>query len=67
MNILINFFASLYDFVIVFFASLYDLVYSFFTFLFEYLKWITNIKSAKPKDFSTHKKEKIQVRNQSRL
>ncbi len=67
MNPLINFFATLYDLVIEFFASLYDLAYGFINFLVDYLKWMTNIQSAKPADFATHTKESIQARNQSRL
>lgn len=65
MNPLINFFATLYDLVIEFFSSLYDMVSNFFGFLLEYLKWMTNMKSDKPKEFSPHTKESIQVHNQN--
>jgi hypothetical protein len=65
MNILINFFASLYDLAIAFFASLYDLVYDFIIFLQEYVKWATNIRSTKSTDFATQAEEPIQVHNQN--
>lgn len=65
INILIDFFASLYDFIIVFFASLYDSVYDFIIFLREYVKWATDIRSFKPTDFTTQAEEPIQVHNQS--
>jgi hypothetical protein len=65
MNILINFFASLYDLAIAFFASLYDLVYDFIIFLGEYVKWATNIRSTKPTDFATQTEQPIQVDNQT--
>lgn len=65
MNILINFFATLYDLVIDFFATLYDLVYNFIKFLVDYLKWITNMKSAKPNKFSKPVEEPSQARKQS--
>jgi hypothetical protein len=65
MNILINFFASLYDGVIVFFASLYDLVYDFIIFLREYVKWTTNTRSTKSTDFNTQAEEPVRVDNQT--
>lgn len=61
LDILIDFFASLYDFVIALFASIYDLFYNFFIFLWEYLKWITNISSAKSNDFISHAEEPVKV------
>lgn len=63
MNILINFFASLYDLVILFFASLYDAVYNFIIFLVEYIKWATTIEPSNTADFSKHTKQTIPVRN----
>ncbi|MBW4361499.1 hypothetical protein [Flavobacterium taihuense] len=65
VNILIVFFASLYDLVIDLFASLYDLVHAFIFFLFEYVKWAINIRSTKSTDFSTQTKEPIQFINQT--
>jgi hypothetical protein len=65
VNILIDFFASLYDFVIALFASIYDLVYAFIIFLWEYLKWITTISSAKSTDFNSHVEEPIKVHCQN--
>lgn len=64
MNILINFFASLYDLVIDFFASLYDAVYNFIVFLGEYIKWATTIEPSQTTDFSEHTKQTIPVRNE---
>jgi hypothetical protein len=65
LNILIDFFASLYDLVITFFASLYDIVYAFMFFLVEYVKWATDIRSYKSTEFTTQVKEPIRVDNQT--
>lgn len=66
INILIDFFATLYDLgydfiklLVAFFASLYDIVYSFLFFLWEYLKWITDIHPIKSQDFTTQAEEPI--------
>jgi hypothetical protein len=49
MNILINFFASLYDLAIAFFASLYDLVYYSVNFLLKPIMKLTlKIKKTGP-------------------
>ena len=64
MNILINFFASLYDLVIDFFASLYDAVYNFIVFLGEYIKWATTIEPSQTADFSENTKQTIPERNE---
>lgn len=64
LNILIDFFASLYDLVIDFFASLYDIVYNSISFLGEYVKWLTTIR-VKSTDFRTPAKESIPVQNQN--
>jgi hypothetical protein len=65
LNILIDFFASLYDLVITFFASLYDLVYAFIFFLVEYVKWATDLRAYRSTAISTQAKEPIRVGNQS--
>ena len=72
LNILIDFFASLYDMAIVafaslikFFASLYDVVYDFMTFIWEYLKWVTTIETDHSTDFNTHTEEPIKVHSQN--
>lgn len=66
LNILIDFFATIYDLgydfiklLIDFFASLYDMTYSFIFFLWEYLKWITDLRPAKSQDFTTQAEETI--------
>ena len=61
VNTLIDFFASLYDFVIALFASVYDLFYNFIVFLFDYVKWITNINSVKSADFNSGTEEPTKV------
>lgn len=63
MDILIDFFATLYDLVIDSFASLYDLVYDSIIFLIEYVKWITTISSVENNDFKTPAEKPIQVHN----
>ena len=65
VNVLIDFFATLYDLVIDLFASLYDLVHDLIFFLGEYVKWATNIRSTKSNNFSTQTKEPIQFINQT--
>jgi phage-related protein len=71
LNILIDFFASIYDLainifqvLINFFASLYDYVYYFIIFLVEYVKWVTTLK---PNNFDIHAEKPIQVRTQNSL
>ena len=64
LNILIDFFATVYDLVIEFFALQYDLVIGFIIFLGEYLKWITT-SSTKSTDFAKHAEEPIKVLNQN--
>lgn len=67
MNILINFFSSVYDLTITLFASLYDLIYNFISFLVEYVKWVTNIgssNSVKSVNSNTQAEEALQVQNQ---
>ena len=66
LNILIDFFASLYDigydFIklsIDFFASLYDMAHDFIFFIWEYLKWITDIRPMIPQSITTQAKESI--------
>jgi len=72
LNILIDFFASLYDLAIVvfvsltdFFASLYDLVGGFMSFIWEYLEWVTTIETIPATDFKTPAEESIKVNNQN--
>jgi phage-related protein len=71
LNILIDFFASIYDLainifqvLINFFASLYDYVYYFIIFLVEYVKWVTTLK---PNNFGIPAEKPIQVRTQNSL
>jgi hypothetical protein len=63
-NILIDFFATVYDLVIEFFALQYDLVLSFIIFLGEYLKWITSI-SSNSTAFPRHAEEPIKIHSQN--
>lgn len=72
INFLIDFFATLYDLVndfiklsIEFFSYQYDLAYDFMFFIWEYLKWITDIRSDKSADFTTPAEEPVQVHNQN--
>nr|WP_315151989.1 hypothetical protein [uncultured Flavobacterium sp.] len=64
LNILIDFFASIYDLgydfiklLIDFFASLYDMAFSFIFFFWEYLKWITDLRPVKSQDFTKQAEE----------
>lgn len=66
LNILINFFASIYDLgydfiklLIDFFASLYDMTHAFIFFIWEYLKWITDLSPDKSQDFTTQNEESM--------
>ncbi|AOW10452.1 hypothetical protein [Flavobacterium gilvum] len=72
INFLIDFFATVYDladdfikFLIAFFAYQYDLAYNFIIFLGEYLKWITDIRSIEPTNFSKPAEEPIKINNQN--
>lgn len=72
MDIIIDFFASLYDLgydfiklLINFFAFQYDLVYDFIIFLRECIKWAFNMRSTKSVDFTTQVEKTMQVDNQS--
>lgn len=65
LNILIDFFATVYDLVVDFFALQYDLVYNLLIFLGEYLKWITTNYTSKSADFERHTEEPIKVRSQN--
>lgn len=65
LNILIDFFATVYDLVVKFFALQYDWVYSLIIFFGEYLKWITTDYSPKSTDFSKHIEEPIKVPSQN--
>nr|WP_315252601.1 hypothetical protein [uncultured Flavobacterium sp.] len=71
LNILIDFFASLYDlgydFIklsIDFFASLYDMAHDFIFFIWEYLKWITDIRPMTPQRINTQADKSITSKSQ---
>ena len=65
LNILIDFFATVYDLVVDFFALQYDLIYGLLIFLGEYFKWITSNYIPKSADFSKHAEEPIKVHSQN--
>jgi hypothetical protein len=66
LNILIDFFATIYDLgfdfiklLIDFFASLYDMAYVFIFFIWEYIKWTADIRPVMPQNITTQAKESI--------
>ncbi|PJJ08266.1 hypothetical protein CLU83_1520 [Flavobacterium sp. 1] len=66
LNILIGFFASLYDLgydfiklLVDFFASLYDMAHDLIFFIWEYLKWITDIRPIMPQNITTQAEKSI--------
>ena len=66
LNILIDFFATIYDLgydfiklLVDFFASLYDMTHDFIFFLWEYLKWITDICPMVPQSITTQTEKSI--------
>lgn len=70
LNILIDFFASIYDwgiasfvFLVDLFASIYDAGYNFMVFVGEYIKWITTITPRKTTDFNSLIKNPIKNNN----
>lgn len=67
INILIDFFASLYDLVIALFAFIYDSVYDLVFFLLEYTKWVTTINATKTNHFDKQEEEKIKIYNQNHI
>ena len=67
LNILIDFFATVYDLVVEFFALQYDLIYALIIFLGGYLKWMTTNYSPKSTDFASHAEEPIKVRSQNQF
>lgn len=66
LNILIDFFASIYDLgydfiklLVDFFASLYDMAHDFIFFIWEYLKWTTDLRPIIPQNISNQAQESI--------
>jgi hypothetical protein len=70
LNILIDFFASIYDLgyafiklLVDFFASLYDMAHIFIFFIWEYIKWTADIRPVMPQNINTQAEKSIKSKS----